>query len=73
MNKQKPPYYAVIFTSTLSNNTAGYIVMAQEMEMLVKDQPGFLGMDSVRDTLGITVSYWDSLEFIEKWRHNRAP
>lgn len=72
MNKLKPPYYAVIFTSSLSDTTDGYVAVAQKMEMLVKDQPGFLGMDSARDILGITVSYWDSLESIEKWKHNRA-
>ncbi len=70
MNKLKPPYFAVIFTSTLSNSTSTYAEMASKMETLVKDQSGFLGMDHARDTIGITISYWDSLESIEKWKQN---
>ena len=70
MNKLQPPYYAVIFTSTLGDNTTAYPEMAQKMESLVKKQPGFLGMDTARESIGITVSYWDSLESIEKWKHN---
>ena len=70
MNKLKPPYFAVIFTSTLSNSTSDYAEMASKMKTLVKDQPGFLGMDHARDTIGITISYWDSLESIEKWKQN---
>ena len=70
MNKLKPPYFAVIFTSTLSNSTSDYAEMASKMETLVKDQLGFLGMDHARDTIGITISYWDSLKSIEKWKQN---
>ena len=44
--------------------------MASKMETLVKDQPGLLGMDHARDTIGITISYWDSLKSIEKWKQN---
>ena len=70
MNKAKPPYYAVIFTSTLKENAEDYFAMARLMEKHAKKQPGFLGMDSARDTLGITVSYWDSLESIELWKQD---
>jgi heme-degrading monooxygenase HmoA len=42
------------------------------MEELAAEQPGYLGIESVRgdDGLGITVSYWDTLESIRKWREH---
>jgi heme-degrading monooxygenase HmoA len=64
------PYYAVIFTSTLTENTEGYSEMAQKMEELAKAQSGFLGIDSAREDVGITVSYWESLEAIKTWKQN---
>lgn len=64
----KPPYYAVIFTSLLSENTKGYNEMAVKMETLAKQQPGFLGIDSAREEVGITVSYWETLEAIKIWK-----
>ena len=42
--------------------------MAQKMEALAKKQPGFLGVESARDSIGITVSYWQSLEAIKQWK-----
>ncbi len=65
-------YYAVIFTSNLSNDTADYSTVADKMEELAKQQPGFLGVESARDhsVLGITISYWESLEAIENWKQN---
>lgn len=65
-------YYAVIFTSNLSNDTADYSTVADKMEELAKQQPGFLGVESARDHsgLGITISYWESLEAIENWKQN---
>ena len=65
-------YYAVIFTSNLSNDTADYSTVANQMEELAKQQPGFLGVESARDHsgLGITISYWESLEAIENWKQN---
>lgn len=62
------PYYAVIFTSTQTENTAGYAEMAKNLEQLAKQQPGYIAMESVRDGLGITVSYWESLEAIKNWK-----
>lgn len=58
----EPPYFAVIFTSTRSDGDQGYAAMAEEMVALASQQPGFLGVDSVRGTDGlwITVSYWTS-------------
>ncbi len=63
-----PPYYAVIFSSIKSADDAGYEEMANQMEEMVKSQPGYLGHESARDGIGITVSYWDSLEAIKNWK-----
>ena len=63
----KPPYYAVIFTSQRTAGDAGYDEMAQRMEELAATMPGFLGRESARDGLGITVSYWENPEAIQHW------
>ena len=63
-----PPYYAVIFTSKLTNETVDYEETAELMEKLAAEQDGFLGVESARSEVGITVSYWDSLEAIQKWK-----
>ncbi|KPU51380.1 MULTISPECIES: antibiotic biosynthesis monooxygenase family protein [Bacillus] len=65
-------YYAVIFTSHLSNDTTDYSTASEKMEELAKQQPGFLGVESARDHsgLGITISYWESLAAIENWKQN---
>jgi heme-degrading monooxygenase HmoA len=65
-----PPYYAVIFTSLRTAGDKGYGKMAEVMEKLAATQPGFLGIESARDGLGITVSYWESLEAIAAWKAN---
>jgi heme-degrading monooxygenase HmoA len=65
-----PPYYAVIFTSTRSEGDRGYEDMAEAMFELASEQPGFLGVESAREGLGITVSYWESPESIAAWRRN---
>ncbi|MFN7046010.1 MAG: antibiotic biosynthesis monooxygenase family protein [Flavobacterium sp.] len=63
-------YYAVIFTSTRTEVEAGYAEMAIKMVELAKAQPGFIGMESARSEIGITVSYWESLEAIKNWKAN---
>jgi len=66
-------YYAVIFTSQRTDDdNEGYAKMADAMEVLAKQQPGFLRVESSRNQegQGITVSYWESLEAIQKWRDN---
>lgn len=68
-----PPYWAVIFTSRrIDGDAVAYAQTAEEMEVLARRQPGYLGMDSARggDGVGITVSYWTSLEAIRAWRDN---
>ena len=68
MDSNFKPYYAVIFTSSQTENTKGYSEMADKMEKLAKQQIGFIGVDSVRNEVGITVSYWESLEAIKSWK-----
>ena len=70
MNSKFNPYYAVVFTSTQTKNIEGYQEMAEQMEILAKKQEGFLGVDSARNDIGITVSYWKSLEAIKNWKQN---
>ena len=70
MSKWPTPYYAVIFTSALNKNIEGYDEMTNHMMQLAHQQKGFLGADTVRDKIGITVSYWSSLEAIDNWRTN---
>lgn len=65
-----PPYYAVIFSSIRSEVDEGYGAMAEEMVRLAEGQPGYLGHESAREGLGITVSYWESLDAIKKWKAN---
>lgn len=66
----KPPYYAVIFTSIRTEGDNGYGEMASKMVELASKQPGFLGMESAREDVGITVSYWADLESIKNWKEN---
>jgi len=65
-----PPYYAVIFTSLRTDGDDGYAETAQRMEELSSRHPGFLGIESARSELGITVSYWSSLDAIKNWKQN---
>lgn len=66
----QPPYYAVIFTSLRTDDDAGYADMAQKMEQLAATQPGYLGIESAREGLGITVSYWADPEAMKNWKAN---
>ena len=70
---REPPYWAVIFTSErTSADAAGYEQMAAEMVAIASKQPGFLGVEAARgsDGVGITVSYWESLDAIRAWRRH---
>ncbi|APQ17152.1 antibiotic biosynthesis monooxygenase family protein [Maribacter hydrothermalis] len=62
------PYYAVIFTSTRTIGDNGYGKIAEFMEQLAKKQPGFIGIESARQQIGITVSYWESINAIQDWK-----
>jgi heme-degrading monooxygenase HmoA len=63
-----PPYYAVIFSSHRNTDLDGYAETAARMVELAAEQPGFLGVESVREDLGITVSYWSDLDSIKRWK-----
>ncbi|MAX81712.1 MAG: antibiotic biosynthesis monooxygenase [Crocinitomicaceae bacterium] len=63
-----PPYYAVIFTSIRTDKEDDYAQTARLMLELAQQQDGFLGIESARDTLGITVSYWRDLASIQNWK-----
>lgn len=69
-NTPQTSYYAVIFSTLLTDNNEGYSNTAAKMEDLTKLQPGYLGIESAREELGITVSYWESLEAIKHWKNN---
>ena len=66
----KPPYYAVIFTSLRTDGDNGYSQTADRMVELAANQSGFLGVESAREDVGITVSYWSDLESIKLWKAN---
>ena len=66
----KPPYYAVIFTTYVTDDLTDYEATAERIEELAKQQEGYLGIEFARDGLGITVSYWKDLESISKWKNN---
>jgi heme-degrading monooxygenase HmoA len=66
----EPPYWAVIFTSLRTEGDDGYAAMAQAMEALAAEQPGWLGFESAREGLGISVAYFRDLESIKAWREN---
>jgi heme-degrading monooxygenase HmoA len=65
-----PPYYVVIFTSIRTEGDQGYRKTAVRMLELAAQQPGCLGVESAREEIGITVSYWANLESIKKWKEN---
>ena len=66
----QPPYFAVIFTSVRTDGDNGYSEAAKQMVELASEQPGFLGFESARQEIGISVSYWASLEAITAWKEN---
>lgn len=66
----KPPYYAVIFSSIRTGAEDGYAETANRMLELAQSMPGFLGVESARENVGITVSYWENLDAIKAWRQH---
>jgi heme-degrading monooxygenase HmoA len=69
-NTPEPPYFAVIFTSTRTEGDNGYGEMAKRMVELAEKQSGFLGIESAREDVGITISYWEDLDAIKNWKAN---
>jgi heme-degrading monooxygenase HmoA len=70
MNDNFKPYYAVIFTSTKIEAINNYADIANRMVELAATQQGFMGVESARNEIGITVSYWESLEAIKNGKNN---
>jgi heme-degrading monooxygenase HmoA len=65
----EPPYVAVVFTSTRTDDQRGYAAMSASMEELAAQQPGYLGIEAARgDALGITVSYWVDEASVVAWK-----
>jgi heme-degrading monooxygenase HmoA len=63
-----PPYYAVIFISTLKQQSDEYQQAATRMVELAQTMPGFLGYQSAREETGITVSFWKDEASIQAWK-----
>lgn len=68
----EPPYVAVIFTSVRREGDHGYAAMSARMEALAAQQPGFLGVETARDEVGITVSYWVDEDAARAWKQVAA-
>ena len=66
----EPPYYTVIFSSVRTDIDDDYDGTARRMVELAAEQPGFLGIESARSGIGITVSYWQDLDSIKQWKQN---
>lgn len=74
----RPPYVAVIFTNVQTDDLDGYGEMADRMEALAAEQPGYLGFESARTRpeppseretgLGIAVSYWATDDDARAWK-----
>lgn len=70
-NTPPPPYFAVIFSNIRTETDEGYGQTAEHMVELAEKIPGYLGHESVRDGLGITISYWKDLESIKFWKQQQ--
>jgi heme-degrading monooxygenase HmoA len=68
----EPPYYAVVFTTVRTQDQSGYRETNARMEELVKNVPGYLGLDHAQNPggLGITVAYFRDADALTEWRNN---
>jgi heme-degrading monooxygenase HmoA len=66
----EPPYYVAVFSTVRTQDQSGYGETNARMEELVKDIPGFLGMDHAQTPggLGITVAYFRDADALARWR-----
>ncbi|MDQ0789175.1 heme-degrading monooxygenase HmoA [Streptomyces sp. B3I8] len=66
----EPPYYVAVFSTVRSAEQDGYRETNARMEELVKDVPGYLGMDHAQTPggLGITVGYFRDADALAAWR-----
>ena len=59
----------MIFTSVRSGaDEVGYAAMATAMDLLAREQPGYLGIESAHEVVGITVSYWRTADDARAWK-----
>lgn len=65
-----PQTWIVSFANKRMPDDDGYAEMGDRMDALASQQPGYLGIDSVRgsDGIGITVSRWSSIAAMVAWR-----
>ena len=68
----KPPYYAVIFTTVKSDDQEGYAEMNARMFALAQQQKGYIGIESAKGEIGLSVTYWETAEDIVNWRNHAA-
>jgi heme-degrading monooxygenase HmoA len=68
----EPPYYVAVFTTVRTRHQSGYSETDARMEDLVKEVPGFLGMDHAQTPggLSITVGYFRDADALTEWRCN---
>ncbi|HEX8287299.1 MAG TPA: antibiotic biosynthesis monooxygenase [Pyrinomonadaceae bacterium] len=66
----KLPYYAVIFTTIKSDDQEGYAQMNARMFALAQQQKGYIGIESARGEIGLSVTYWETLEDIDNWKNH---
>lgn len=66
-----PPYYAVIAPAVLGPDSTGHAEMAERVMASSQLVEGFLGIETcVQPGFSLAVSYWDSLDAIDSWRHH---
>lgn len=65
----KPPYYAVISSAhVVVDDYELYLSFWKKAIAIAMSFPGFLGFESAKEELTVTVSYWTSLESIKAWK-----
>ncbi|MFJ9770848.1 antibiotic biosynthesis monooxygenase family protein [Kitasatospora sp. NPDC101157] len=66
----EPPYYVAVFTAVRTPDQSGYGETDARMEELVRNIPGYLGMDYAQSPggLAITVGYFRDAEALTAWR-----
>lgn len=69
----RAPYFAVIFISVKSEHQEGFKEMDEKTLELATGFPGYLGHETMGDgSKNIFISYWDTMESIEKWKNHQV-
>ncbi|OKI04028.1 antibiotic biosynthesis monooxygenase [Streptomyces sp. CB02923] len=68
----EPPYYMSVFTAVRTEDQSGYGETVARMEELVKEVPGYLGMDFAESPggLAVTIAYFRDADSLARWRRN---